>query len=366
MRAPRFLILIALAAGLHADTFQDLSARATAARESNDTPRAVALYREALNLNSQWQEGWWFLGTLLYDADQFAPAREAFQQFVDLNAQAAPGWAFLGLCEFETGDFTKALHDVEHGLALGADKEPQLAPVLLYHEALLLTRQRQYDAALQKYAALIRDMEGRTPNESLLLSVGLAALRAPLVPKDVPASDKDVYVDAGRAASFVLMGEYPQADAAFQTLIEKYPKTPNVHYAHGVYLIARDPEKAFEEFRCELQVFPGNTAADTMLAWGLLSRGDSEQALPYAEKALNGADNPPFAEYLLGRALVETGTIERGLRYLLQAESADKNNSDVHVTLAAAYSRIGQVVDARREREIAMRMESENRSLAHP
>lgn len=357
------VLFLLLAAGLFADSFQELSAQANAARESNNVAAAVPLYRQALALNPSWQQGWWFLGTIFYDGDKFAAGQEAFQHFVELAPQVAPGWAFLGLCEFETADYAKALQDVQHALTLGAGNEPQLGPVLLYHEALLLTRTGDFDSALQKYSALLRGMQGANVNASLLLSIGLAALRSPLIPKEVPAVDQPLYTDAGRAAVLVLLGQFDQADAAWRALVEKYPRARNVHYAHGVYLIARDPDQAFEEFHREMELHPDNTAAAAMLAWGMLTRGDPEEALPYARKAATAPNANGFSKYLLGRALVETGEIRPGLALL---KSADQTNADVHVTLAVAYARLGQPVEARAEREIAMRMESENQSVAHP
>ena len=360
------LLLAATAAVIGAQTFDDLSARATAARNANDIPQAVELYRQALQSNANWEEGWWFLGTLLYDADQFAPARDAFQHFVALNAKAAPGWAFLGLCEFETKDYAKALPDIEHSLSLGADKEQQLAPVLLYHEALLLTHDKQFDRALQIYAPLIKGMSARSLNEPMLVSIGLPALRAPLLPQDVPDQDKPLYATVGKAASFTVLGDYARADLAFDDLLQNYPQKPFVHYMHGIYLLARDPDQAFEEFKRELNVAPANSVANAMLAWGLLTRGDSQEALPYAEKSVDSPDNTPFAKYLLGRALVETGALQRGLAYLQESENSDNTNADVHVTLAAAYARLGQPKEARRERDTAMQMESENGPVGHP
>jgi tetratricopeptide (TPR) repeat protein len=360
------LFLCVLACSVRADTFQDLSAQATAARQANDIPQAIELYGKALGVNPGWQEGWWFLGTLLYDSDQYARGRDAFRRFVDLNAQAAPGWAFLGLCEFETGDHVNALQHIERGLLMGADKELQLAPVLRYHEALLLTRLGDFDQALQKYSELIRRMQRERIDESMLISVGVAALRSPSLPKDVADRDRELYIEAGKAASYTFVGDYAQADAAFDKLLQNYPAVPNVHYMRGVYLMARNPDEAFEEFKRELEVSPSNTAADAMMAWGLLTRGDSGEALPYAEKAAQKTGSSPFAKYLLGRALAETGALQRGIAYLQDAENADSGNADVHISLAAAYARVGRPMEARREREVAMQMESESRPVVHP
>src|SRR5947209_4573797 len=108
---------------LRAEEFQELASRASAAREANNVAAAIGLYGKALDANPKWEEGWWFLGTLLYDSDQYAQSRDAFQHLVALNTKAAPGWAFLGLCEFETGDYSSALQHIDRALSLGAEKD---------------------------------------------------------------------------------------------------------------------------------------------------------------------------------------------------------------------------------------------------
>src|SRR5450759_1259644 len=93
------------ASGANAATFEELAAKATAAREADNISQAIELYREALQVKPAWTEGWWFLGTLCYDSDQYKSGMQAFAEFVKLEDKAAPGWSFLGLCEFETGEY---------------------------------------------------------------------------------------------------------------------------------------------------------------------------------------------------------------------------------------------------------------------
>ena len=92
------------ASGACAATFEELAAKATAAREAGNIPQAVDLYREALQLKPTCTEGRWFLGTLSYDSDRYDIGRQAVE-FVKLEDKAPPGWSFLGLCEFETGEY---------------------------------------------------------------------------------------------------------------------------------------------------------------------------------------------------------------------------------------------------------------------
>src|ERR1700692_2636563 len=95
VRVIAFVVALFSAINASAATFEELAAQATAARESNNLPHAIALYREALNIKPAWAEGWWFLGTLCYDSDQYECGRQAFAEFVKVQDNAAPGYSFL-------------------------------------------------------------------------------------------------------------------------------------------------------------------------------------------------------------------------------------------------------------------------------
>ena len=47
------------------------------------------------------------------------------------------------------------------------------------------------------------------------------------------------------------------ASKSFEALVLRYPETPNVHYAYGVYLLLEQPDKAIDEFKKELELQPG-------------------------------------------------------------------------------------------------------------
>ena len=70
--------------------FDSLSRSATVAREAGRPADAIPLYQRAIQLRPDWVEGWWYLGTLLYDTDQFRDAIPAFQKVAALAPQA-PG-----------------------------------------------------------------------------------------------------------------------------------------------------------------------------------------------------------------------------------------------------------------------------------
>src|SRR5438309_1396852 len=123
-----------------AATFDELSARASAARDANQLPEAVRLYGQALQMNPKWQEGWWSLGTILYDTNEYAGCRDVLARLVELKPDAAPALGILGLCEFQTGELGPSLVHLQRSIAVGSSIQPDLEKVLRFHEAMLLTR----------------------------------------------------------------------------------------------------------------------------------------------------------------------------------------------------------------------------------
>ena len=52
----------------------------------------------------------------------------------------------------------------------------------------------------------------------------------------------------------------------------RYPETPNVHYAYGVFLLVEQPDKAIEEFKRELQIQPNHAASLMQIAYEYLKK----------------------------------------------------------------------------------------------
>jgi tetratricopeptide (TPR) repeat protein len=336
-----------------AESFAELSSRAAAAREANRLPEAVRLYRQALELNPKWQEGWWFLGTILYDTNEYGGCRDALGRLVQLKADAAPAWGMLGLCEFQTHGYAHALEGIQRGLKLGSEITPEMERVLKYHEAILLTHAGDYDHAIQKYAWFVRSAG---PGNAFLVALGLAALRTPLLPQDVPSGQQDLFAAAGKAAFAQMAGDSDGSRREFESLLERYPTAHHVHYLYACSLLANHPDQAIREFRRELENTPESSGTLNMLAWALLNSHEPSAALPYAEKAAKIEPASPLAQYVLGRSLVETGAVERGIRFLEQAEQNDPASLENHLALAAAYPKARRYRDARREREKCLEM----------
>jgi tetratricopeptide (TPR) repeat protein len=329
-----------------------------AARDANDLPGAIALYQQALKLNSQWPDGWWFLGSLQYGTGAYADAKDALSHYLELTPNAAPALAMRGLCEFEIGDYPSSLKDIQRALALGAANQPRNEKILRYHESLLLTRTGGFEDALRSYAFFTHDDDS---NPELLLAIGLAGLRTPLLPREVRPDQQELYIGAGKAAFDFMRKDTDAAGTEFQRLFERVPAVPNAHYLYGFLLYAIDPDQAVVEFKKELEVNPSNAAAEVMLAWIPLThipftQNDGSEALPHARKAV--AEDPalPSAQLVLGRALTEMGDTKDGIEHLEATMQLQPDNLEVHLALAKAYSKSGRKEDARRERLLCLEM----------
>jgi tetratricopeptide (TPR) repeat protein len=343
--------------------FDDLVLKAAAAREQNDIPQAIDLYRQAVELKPDWPDGWWFLGSLQYSVDAYAPAREALTHYLQLTPDAGPASALRGLCEYETGEYSQALTDIQRGLSLGAGNQSRNEKILRYHEALLLTRAGNFEAALQKYALFAGD---KIPNPELLVAVGLAGLRTPLLPKELSPDKQELFAAAGSAALRFMAGDRDAAKQDFQDLFQHFPTAGNAHYFYGYLLFPTDPDQAIMEFKKELGVSPANAAAQLMVAWDALLRNDPAEALTYAQKAIAEEPGLLIAQLVLGRALLDTGDVKDGLELLEKEEQRDPNNLETHIALAKAYSETGRKEDARRERLRCLELEKSEGPIVHP
>ncbi len=331
--------------------FDDLAARAAAARDAQDVPRAIDLYTQAEKLKPDWAEGWFYLGMLRYGGNQYPEAIEAFNHLLQLAPSAVPAMVLRGLCEFETGAYDDSLKDLETAVVRGAANDPRNEQIIRYHLAQLLARAGRFEDALAQYKFFAGH---KIDNEDVLVGLGAAGLRVAALSKDLPAQNRDLYAGAGRAGMALLADDSEEAEARFRELFARYPKAPNLHFFYGFLLFPHEPDLAIDQFRSEVGVAPGNDAAQAMLAFSLMVAGRFAEAVPVAEMAVAAAPDLEMAQLALGRSLAETGDVKRGTELLNQVLKGDPDNLEAHQGLAAIYSRMGRREDAYRERMVCL------------
>jgi tetratricopeptide (TPR) repeat protein len=316
--------------------FEAAANSATAAREAGRADEAIRDYRRAVETNPRWEEGWWYLGTLLYDQDQYSDAIPAFQKLVDLVPSAGPAWDFLGLCEFETKNYENSLEHLKKGLALGDADDPETARVAKYHLALLLIRSGESDQAATLLASTLG--QGELPAQ-IRIALGLALLHVPLFPKEVDPSQDALIYAAGEAASAMAQKNSAQAMAALSSLLKEYPSTPYLHYAYGRALAsAGQDEEALKQQHAEAAISPKSALPWIEISQLQLRLHHPQEALHAAEEAVQRAPDSSASHGTLGQALQEFGKKERAADELALAEKLAPEKGQPEERLALLYS----------------------------
>ena len=334
-----------------------IAKEAEAAKAANRIDQAVALYKKGVALNPAWEEGWWKLGTLYYGLDNYVEGRDSFKHLTEMQPDAAVGWAMLGLCEFQTKQYDLSLKHLARGIQLGVEADQNISDVAHYHFALLLTRYEQYEQAMKTLAMFAQ----RNLNQpDYVEAMGIAALRKPLLPSELPPTERELVMDTGRAMYDAAALKTSEAAADFKALIAKYPNQPNIHYLYGSFLMYSDSNAGLAQFQKELEISPGHVPSLVTIASEYINRKEYKTGLPYAEKAVE-LDPESFAAHaVLGRILAEGGIdAARGVKELERAKKLEPDSPQVRIGLATAYARAGRKEDAAREREEFLKLKKQ-------
>lgn len=329
--------------------FDRVAAQAEQARSTNRIEEAIELYRKALSLRSRWAEGWWHLGTLLYERDAFADAAVALGQATALSPNVGTAWVMLGLCEFKLGRHTDALKHIQRGRRLGTSAEPQFRHVMLYHEGLLRLGKGEFELAQETLELLSH--EG-FENEDQTTALGLSVLRLRL--SDLLAGDsalRELVRRAGWAEHLAAQKKFDEAQKEYERLATDFLKVQNVHYAYGRFLLlSRDDEKAIAAFQREIENTPNHLLARLRIADTKLKLKDYAGGLPYAEEAVKLSPQIPLGHYLLGVLLLDTNQTTRAITELETAQKSLPNEPKIYFALGRAYQRANRKEDAERAR----------------
>jgi len=317
---------------------------------------ALDQYGKALRIRPQWPEGWWNVATILYEGDRYMEARDAFRNVVALDPKNSLGWGMLGLCEFQTREYERSVVSLQRGRMLGLSSNREIESVVRYHAAQLYIRFEQFEIA---YDILSEFLEVGNESPKVVEAFGLAMLRMPLLSSEVPSDKREQVLAAGRAGFYMAARRLDEARAAFGVLLARYPDAPNVHYAHGVFLLNQDADAALKEFRRELEISPLHQPSMVQMAFEYLKRDELDTALPFAEKAVQLSPNMFPARNVLGRILLDLGQVERAIKELEEGARLAPSSPEMHFALARAYTRVGRKADATRERELFKKLQDE-------
>jgi tetratricopeptide (TPR) repeat protein len=364
---PILLILLTLnqaSSPAHQTTFEEIAKRADAARSADHLNEAIALYSEGVRLRPAWPDGWWSLGSLLYEQDQFAEAQVAFAKFVKLQPDAGPAYAFLALCEYETRNDDRSLQHFQAWAKHGSPGTDALLDVAGYHWALLLTRRGQFTQALYLLAAKAKKL-GATP--LLTEAMGLASLRMVNLPEDYPSAKRELVWLAGKAAIYSSRDDSRRSEEYAARLTLRYGSEPNVNYLIGTLLgfQGKFPEAA-EQYKKELRISSQHLPAMIELALVQIQLSRPAEAVPWAEQAVTLDPKNARAHFALGKALLASDHVPESAHELEVAKQLAPDSAPVRSALASAYRKSGRMQEAKHESEVFLSLNGKGESLAPP
>jgi tetratricopeptide (TPR) repeat protein len=360
------LTWIHFASALPAKNFDEIAKRAAAARTADQVEDAIDLYTEGVQLKPAWSEGWWWLGSLLYDQDRFSEAEVAFRRFLSTTAKPGPAYAFLGLCEYETKDYDDALKHFRAWAQRGWPGTPELIDVAVFHFALLLTQAGHFVEALFLFAT---EAAKSRSSPALAEAMGLASLGIKNLPEDYSPEQREMVWLTGEAALFASLPsrEFDRAEVYAHRLLLHYGQQRNVHYFCGtVFKLQHKNAEAQAEFNEELRLSPRHVAAMLELATMDVESHQLSEAGSLAERATEIEPSNPVAHQLMGRVFLDSERFPESIRELEIAKQLAPDSAPIRSYLAMAYGRLGRKKDAEREAAVFLSLKNKEDVLAPP
>ena len=344
-------------------SFDQLLQAAEKARDESRDDDAIRLFRRARSQEPESEQALWFLGTLLYEKRQYPEARDVLRQFVTIRPDAGPGWALLGLGEFQLREYPRALNHLQRAMAQGIGDRQELVRSVSYDVVVLLTRFERYDDSLDM---LLRMIASSTPDLTLVEPAGLAGLRLPFLPAEIPPDRREPVNLAGKAVLALQMQGSEETESAFKHLVSAYPNEPGVHFLYGAYLMQLHPDQAVPEFERELEISPSHVLARVRLAEQRIAQRDFDRALALAQQAIKLEPQRASAHMLAGEAVIAKGNQAEGIKELEIARAGDPTKIRTHWDLLRAYAAAGRKDDANREKQEIEKLYHDNSSPRSP
>jgi tetratricopeptide (TPR) repeat protein len=317
----------------------ELARKAESARTAGRSKEALNLYQEVLRARPTWSEGWWYVGMIHYDSDQFAEAIPALKKVVQLDPKLGPGWAFLGLCEFSTAKYSEALIHLDRASTLGFG-DAATARVGNYHRALILNMNGKFRDATEVLSSQF-GQEKLTPQ--IAIAMGLALLRMPILPAQLDVTKKELVFAAGQASVELKHCRFEEALQLLTAIEKEHPDVPYVHYsaAEALFGLSRWSESE-SQLRSELQLSPKSSDSYALLARINLKQNSLDDALQAAKQAESIKPDDPQVHYALSEYFAAKGSAKDADAELAMAKKFGwQPNVDEMAALPAGESQPG-------------------------
>ena len=307
---------------------------------------AVEHFRQALNLSPDYyraQNNW---GVAL---DKLGRSREAIEHYKQALAQMPDNPEFynnLATSLIQLGEPLEAIKQCEHALAINPDDAKthnnlgsallnagQIQEAIEHYEQALRLNPDYADAHCNLGCALVQIGHFQEAIEQCRQALALN-------PKS-----SEAYNTWGNALQSA--GEYQQAIEQYEAALKLNPEYTQVHINLGSTLLKTGKTaEAMEHYRQALRLKPNSFEAHNNLGNALQSVGKYQEAIEHFESAL--LINPNFAQVHINLAytLAQAGRFSEAIEHYRQALSLNPDLTNVYLNLALLYSKNKQSAEA--------------------
>jgi len=318
-------------------------------------------WRAALVLAPEDARAWTNLGVALNRQDRTDEAFEAWHKAISIDPKLPGPYFNLGLTLVRKGNYKNAIpplrqtldldpdnHGAKRALAvalIGAERHSEATPVIGQ-----LVSGFPEDPALLELAAqhYLRER---------LYADAVTVLRRRLA---LPKTTSFLWAQYGDALDGA--GRTPEAAEAYRKAVEMDPESTLTRYGLGyLYWKLYRYDDAERELVEVLRRAPKDPRASFTLGDLYLTKGDAQHALPFLEVARLSYPNEFDTRFALGRALVLTGSLERGIEELRAAVVIDGAIADGHFQLGRALMKAGKTDEGKKELQKAQQLHDKQR-----
>lgn len=364
----------------------------SALNETGDLGGAENEWRQAAQLQPSMLPAQRVLAQLAATKQDQDLLQSASQQIIENDPQAPDGYIFRGMAQANRNHWDKAEADFHKAIQIAPEK-----PLGFVNMGQLRLQQRRYTEAEKFYEqALVRD-----PNSSEAMRDLIACYRAANQParalarveaqikkapensdyygilgelqannKDYSAAElslrKAISLNQNNVTAYVLLGQaevqegsVDKAIASSYEWIRQNPKDVRAYVLTGSLEEARgDWRKAQELYNKALQIQPTSEIAENNLAYSMLENGgNTDVALSLAQSAHAHAPNVASIDDTLAWAYYHKGLYKMSIELLQDALKAEPDNAPYHYHIGLAYSKLGDVSQAKLHLQRALVMD---------
>jgi tetratricopeptide (TPR) repeat protein len=303
----------------------------------------------------------------LLDAGHPGEAIAPLRQLAAMQPPVKGAAHALGLACYRTGKLVEARAAFEQAV-----REDSADIESVQMEGLTLYRLGQPVAAIPYLKRVQQWMPHANADASYVL--GLCYLNARRYDDARRAFATQYGIDPASAGAYLVLGNMLQianlpelaADAA-RKAISLDPKLPLAHFLVGeVDLFKSDLTGALAEFEQERTLNPGYVAVYDRLGDTYLRSGKFQEAQASLMKALSLDTSRTGPFILMGKVLLRRDDPQAAAMYLQHAEKMDPSNAMTHTLLSQAYRKLGKADEAKREIDLASKINASTELKLQP